>query len=726
MKDYIFTDLLKVIVLASALLFLSSSISFAQETYTPGKLFSMSLKELMDVSVEVETAGKTPEQIADIPASVVLIQRKDIERYGYSTLAEILEHIPGMYPTNDYSYDGENFGVRGFWTGVVNRNMIILVNGVNQIFDYESNFPLNSINIPVEAIDRIEVIRGPNSVIYGTGAFFGVINIITNETSDNEPTSLVTSSIGTQNTKKLMARISGKENKFQYVLNASIYSTSGIDQPLDQMMSAPADSILKWYNVNKYSRTGGKLENQEKYFDFSGKTEAFNVDFSYAETDMKQYLLAPSVSNGGPEHLENMRIAFGYDFPLSGNVFLKTKFSYHSSIVKPQFDIYVPNYDMEQEVGNDAYEIEINAMVKLNSQLDFISGLYQHSVLKDFNDLVAPSSTEPSFKHIIVDLDDGKTLDIHAFYTQFNYTPLTNLRLVAGARIEQMPKYTIRMQLPPAETQQPATILKNDYDYTKLAFIPRVAALYTISENHIIKLLYGQAINRPSFQQNIDNFFGIQGYLEPEKIQTLEINYLGSFYEGVTASISIFRNGMNDLLLRKQGFNPDGTYYSYFSTSGEMVTNGTEVTLRAEIVRNLLIDVSGTYQNTKNQQDKNIDPACSPHWLGYGSVSYQYNDVIGSITARYVDKMKAYWDPTIKNSDGTYGNRIGKDVLSYISVGANFRIENLFVKGLYFSVRGANLLNTRIFYPTYTNNPWADEGTIGLGRSVIGTIGWKF
>jgi outer membrane receptor for ferrienterochelin and colicins len=272
------------------------------------KLFSMSLRELMNVELEIVTAGKIPEKIAEIPASVVLIGRKDIEINGYRSLAEILEHIPGLFPIDDYSWGGTNFGVRGFWTGVTNRNVIILVNGVNQIGDFESGFPLNKINVPVEAIDRIEVIRGPMSVLYGTGAFFGVINIITNEIK-KDCVSLASASVGSRNSLSAMLRVSEKKEDFQYVFNASLSGTDGMDIPLRSLVLNP--EMLTLYGLNPESRTTDQLENNEKYIAFSGKSEHFLFDFSFAETQKEIFLSAPSFGDGSLYSSDKINAAFG-------------------------------------------------------------------------------------------------------------------------------------------------------------------------------------------------------------------------------------------------------------------------------------------------------------------------------------------------------------------------------------------------------------------------------
>jgi len=167
-----------------------------------GSLTDMTLEELMNV--EVTTAGRKPEKVADIPASVVVITREQIETLGYQNLEEVLSSITGMYFTDDLF--SKVYGVRGYWTADVMRNILVLVNDVVQKEYLASGAEV--IAIPVEAIDRIEVVRGPMSVIYGSGAFFGVINIFTN-IIDTENKNQITVSLGTDQYRKLFFRIGG-------------------------------------------------------------------------------------------------------------------------------------------------------------------------------------------------------------------------------------------------------------------------------------------------------------------------------------------------------------------------------------------------------------------------------------------------------------------------------------------------------------------------------------
>ena len=118
-------------------------------------LLELTLEELLQL--KVTSAGKKEENISDIPASVEVVDRTDIETYGYSSLEEIIANITGYYTMDDLSYTLSLPGVRGFMsqngTGV-----IILINGVSQLRKGLESYSLRESNVPVESIDRIEII----------------------------------------------------------------------------------------------------------------------------------------------------------------------------------------------------------------------------------------------------------------------------------------------------------------------------------------------------------------------------------------------------------------------------------------------------------------------------------------------------------------------------------------------------------------------------------------
>ncbi|MBN1779744.1 TonB-dependent receptor [bacterium] len=703
------------------------------------QLFAMSLGELMDVELEIATAGKFPQKIAEIPASVVLIEREDIKANGFRSLAEILSHIPGLFPIDDYSWGGSTFGVRGFWTGVANRHIVILVNGVNQISDFESNYPLNRINVPVEAIDRIEVIRGPMSVIYGSGAFFGVINIITHEGLEDRPVSLASAGIGTRNRQRAVLRVGEKREDLQVVLNASLDRTDGPDIPLSDLMTNT--NVLPAYGLDTGQRSGGQLENMEKYVNIAGKSDHLLFDFSYSETNKEVYLTAPSYSDGSLYSVRKTNAAVGYRAALSDRLSMMTKFSYHNASFGLDLDFLMPDYDLGQKLGESACEFEMDLFYKHNPRFDLTAGITHRSAHEIYNTLMSTTSTDPFLIHLTTYLANGTSLVNRAVFMQANVTPVKKLKIVAGLRLEQMPDYDIGLRFAPFDSTQyngqkilyigalQSNVVNTlTYSYDAWEVIPRLAVMYQISRSHIVKLLYGEAINRPSFQQNIDKFLGMQKDLEPEKIRTYEISYLGSICRGFTAGVNVFRNEMTDLLIRNHGFTADGAYYSYFCNAGKMQTYGTEITLMLEpISKRLLLEGSITYQETEDQNQPDMDVAYSPNWLGYLKARAKPGQHLTlGLTMRYVDRILALWNPVLANENGSAGRRIGEAAPGYVIVGGNIRVDDVFKHGIYLNLRGSNLLNKKFWYPTFTNNQWADRGTLGEMRSVLITLGYEF
>jgi outer membrane receptor protein involved in Fe transport len=717
-KLLIFSVVISIFVLQTALFSQKES----KESQTD-KLFKMSLEELM--KVKVTTASRTPERIGDIPASVVLITREDIEIYGYRTLTEILENIPGLFAIDDYAEGGANFGVRGFWSGVPNDNMIILINGISQVNDFLSNYPLNKIAVPVEAIDRIEVIRGPMSVVYGNGAFYGVINIITNDNFYG-PTSIVEAAVGSEKTKKLFLRVAGKQGDVDYVFNASLFDTYGFDYPLSGMVTNP--SSLPLLGVLEESRTDGKLENNEKYINFSGTFKDFFLKLSYNEGIKEFYFNLPSYSYGTNIRNTFTNISFGYRKELSNIMTLEGRFTYSNNRDRYQYNVLFDDFYGIQDIETNGFEVELNAFISPHSNLDITSGLYYRAVLNVTDMLDLPSFGVPALENVMRSLSKDDDIITRALFTQIIYSPSDSLRLVAGIRLEQTPKY--KLESTRTVGTEPAVNASGIYDIEKIEIIPRLAVIFYLNDDNIFKFLYGKAINRPSFAQNVFNSLNpVYPKLEPESIQTLELNYISNVSSIFTLNASVFRNTLNKLITRIVEFDEQtNEYESWSGNAGKMVTNGIELTLNAEPVLNFRMELSGTYQKTEDKRDgyEDIDVAYSPKFLGYFKASYRWDTFTLALTGSYVGAMETFWDETKENPDGSFGGRIGEKVDDYFVLGANLRIEDLFLDGLYLNIRCSNLLDEKIRYPTFTNNPWADRGTIGIGRIFLVSIGYKF
>lgn len=138
------------------------------------------LEELMQLEVaSVYGAAKRDQRVADAPASVTVLTAADITTFGWRTFAELLNAVRGFYVTYDRNYS--YLGVRGFGRPTdFNNRVLLLVDGHrlnDNVYDgawLGTEFPLS-----IDIIERVELIRGPGSVLYGANAFFAVINVVT-------------------------------------------------------------------------------------------------------------------------------------------------------------------------------------------------------------------------------------------------------------------------------------------------------------------------------------------------------------------------------------------------------------------------------------------------------------------------------------------------------------------------------------------------------------------
>jgi len=157
---------------------LTSCMVFGQESAPAGRdLADASLEELMNV--EVYSASKHLQSVREAPAFVTIVTAEEIRNYGYRTLADIIRAVPGFYVTYNRNYSF--LGTQGFSRpGDYNSRILLLVDGHRMndvIYEYAMIGP--ELPLDVDLIERVEVIRGPGSSLYGTSAFFGVVNIVT-------------------------------------------------------------------------------------------------------------------------------------------------------------------------------------------------------------------------------------------------------------------------------------------------------------------------------------------------------------------------------------------------------------------------------------------------------------------------------------------------------------------------------------------------------------------
>jgi outer membrane receptor for ferrienterochelin and colicins len=174
-----------ILVIFALLPFMTARRMLAQDKDAAPDLLDDSLEELMSIRIDsVYGVSGFKQKVTEAPSSVTIITSDEIQKYGYRTVADILRNVRGFYVSYDRNYS--YLGVRGYGLpGDYNSRIALMVDG-HRLNDniYDGALIGTEFPIDVDLIDRVEVIRGPNSSLYVASAFLGVINIITKRGRD--------------------------------------------------------------------------------------------------------------------------------------------------------------------------------------------------------------------------------------------------------------------------------------------------------------------------------------------------------------------------------------------------------------------------------------------------------------------------------------------------------------------------------------------------------------
>jgi iron complex outermembrane receptor protein len=212
----------------------TASLAFVMLTATTAgaqSLSELSLEDLMRLDAgRVFGASERSQPVTEAPASVSFITAEDIARYGYRTLADILHGVRGMYVSDDRNFSF--LGARGFGKpGDYNSRILLLVNGhrVNDNVFGQAEIGAE-FGLDPATFERVEIIRGPASSLYGDSAFFAVVNVITRTGSsiDGGSVTYETGSNGTQMVRGMVGR--RLSDKLDYAVSSTVERTDGVDR----------------------------------------------------------------------------------------------------------------------------------------------------------------------------------------------------------------------------------------------------------------------------------------------------------------------------------------------------------------------------------------------------------------------------------------------------------------------------------------------------------------
>lgn len=508
-----------------AIILISAGIADAQQKKVSqqGDPTQLSLDELM--KAEIFSASRQWQTVAEAPSSISIITADQIQKYGYRTLAEILNSVRGIYTANDRNYS--YVGIRGYArSGDYNTRILLLVDG-HRLNDnvYDSALVGTEFPIDVDLIERVEVIRGPSSSLYGGSAFFGVINVVTKRGRDLRGPVISFEAASFDTYKGRISYGQTFANGLETLLSASFYDSAGQHRLFYPEFADPS------------TNNGLVIDSdRDKYRNFLGSV-SFH-DFRLQAVSGSREKRIPTAPFGtafganGTRTTDTLGFAelqyehtFQSKWDLTGTLSYN-RYHYHGDYDydnagqgKPPF---VQNKDDSRAVW---WGTELNVSRQFAEKHRLMLGL-------DCRDNVQQDQTNHDTVPFYQYVDDRRRSNVWAVYAQDEFKLRKDLIINVGLRYDH-------------------------YDKFGGTTNPRFAVIYRPGEKTSLKVLYGQAFRPPNYFESFYNLANSTGpSLKPETIKTTEIvleQYIGRH---LRLSGSGYLNRIRGLI--NQQVDPDG------------------------------------------------------------------------------------------------------------------------------------------------------------------------
>ena len=220
---------------------------------------AVSAEDVVQTETVHVTASRVEQELLDVPMSVSVMTSEDIERESGKTIADYLDSIPGVEVQNDGSQGLKRIQIRGEST----FRTLVMIDG-QKVSEHKS-MSGTPILVDPSQIERIEVIKGPASVLYGSDAIGGAVNIITKKGGRKPFEGYVTGGLDTSASGKTLAGgIAGHVNGWSYRINGSVEDFGELDTPVGKVenteFTSRSGSLFLAYDINENIQVGGTFD----------------------------------------------------------------------------------------------------------------------------------------------------------------------------------------------------------------------------------------------------------------------------------------------------------------------------------------------------------------------------------------------------------------------------------------------------------------------------------
>lgn len=540
---------------------------------------------------EVTAASRQTESVFDAPASVTIIPQEELRAFGFQTVWDALGGLRGVYQTNDRTY--ASLGFRGFSQPQDYGNRLLVLTDGHVMNDdlLGSSYVGYDARSDLMDIERIEVVRGPGSALYGTNAFLGVINLVSRDRDTLMPPH---ASIATEGIRMARLRVGGGtrlERDVGFWASASGLYSQGED------IHAPALTM----------EPDGTIRGADGFYAATGMARAWAGDFTlegYWHRRRKQVptgafdtLVAdPRTQSTDSRGFVELRWEprFSDEVAISARTFLdyyeyEGDFAYDPEGTPP--DMLETGVVRDRWLG---YWVggEGRLMLRPLEWLSFTVGAEARGSL--VADLTSESDADGRY------LDETPRFFVLGGYAVADARFIDELSVQVGGR----------------------------YDFVSTfsdgAFSPRAAVVVRPWETGIFKLIGGSAFRAPSVYELRYNDGGVSQVapdsLSPERIWTGELEFTQRIEEELSAIASVFYNYIDDAITTETV--PGEDVFRYTNSPEVVQTLGAEAELRREWRQGWMISLQYSYQRTRvgdlfSNREENRVPNSPEHLVGF-------------------------------------------------------------------------------------------------------------
>lgn len=536
--------------------------SAAAQNQADTDLMSLSIEDL--ARVKVYSASRHLEEARQAPSAVSVITAQEIRRYGWRTLGEALRSLRGFYTAYDrqYSY----LGVRGFLRpGDYNSRILVLVNGHRINENVYDSAPMGTeFPIDLDLIDRIEVVRGPGSSLFGTNAIFGVINVITRQPNSERGVEV---SGDTSSFLGRRGRITafGRQGRLSGLVSGTLYRDPGASDLYFPEFASPETN--NGYAHNMDGGRAGYAFADVMYGNFRLQADWLDRKKKYPTASYG------AIFNDPADQIEETRgyVDASYHHSLSPQTEVELRSYYDVYKYMGSGSFYEPGAGKSIGIGRaraDWAGAEANLNRQIGKQRITFGGTYESSFdINQHNYAVG----QPDF------FQSKKSSWLAAGYGEMELHFIPKVTVSAGARLDWFSTFGG-------------------------AVSPRVAVIYSPNPRTSLKYIFGRAFRAPNAYEEyyVDNITVTTPpeSLKPESIQSHELVLEHSLKPWLSLTADAYYNQLEKLIDQV----PDpGSGLSYFVNQGRVQSKGLEFEAQAQNNAGLGARASYAFSSAQNE-----------------------------------------------------------------------------------------------------------------------------